>query len=124
MFPKHIALLFGRVPGRFKPTLRQKSLSVISQNTLNAVIKGCSAKTTVRRVGAGFCAKDEGGLSPGEDDKQHNAENTPLAAGSYMCAMLNLARVEFARVSSKIPNGGALRSAVLLLTVSGLYDKM
>ena len=55
-------------------------------------IKFCDRKRAC--FGAGFCAKDEGGLSPGEDDKQHNAENTPLAAGSYMCAMLNLARVE------------------------------
>ena len=51
-------------------------------------IKFCDRKRAC--FGAGFCAKDEGGLSPGEDDKQHNAENTPLAAGSDMCAMLKL----------------------------------
>ena len=55
-------------------------------------IKFCDLKRA--RFCAEFCAEDAGGLSPGKDDKQHNAENTPFKAGSDYRAMLNLAGVE------------------------------
>lgn len=51
-------------------------------------IKFCDPKCG--RFRAECCAEDESFLSPGKDDKQHHAENTPFWAGLDVYAMLNL----------------------------------